>query len=186
MALQVVIQRQSAAHADTEGPGVRCLKGLRAQDMAELPALTRSSPLYRHRRAFAASIQTRSTRLARWRALPVFAWTLLSFALAWFPTRADQPAASPSDRLESIVVTGKKLSIPDAEVTRRVETALQNNSTIFDDHITVETRNGVVWLHGLIFDEWSLERAYRAARKASGGKRIVLDLEMISDSDASN
>jgi len=67
-----------------------------------------------------------------------------------------------------------------------VETALQSNRWIFDDKITVTTTNGVVWLHGLVYDEWSLERAYRAARRASGGKRVVLDLEMISDNDASN
>jgi hypothetical protein len=97
--------------------------------------------------------------------------------------RADQPKASPSVPLESIVVTGRKRAIPDAEVTRMVETAIRENPMLLDDHITVETINGVVWLRGLAFDEWSLERAYRAARKASGGKRVVLDLELVSGSE---
>jgi len=119
---------------------------------------------------------------------PLYLFALIGFCLgcSCVSSRADQPAASPRDGLTSIVVTGKRRSIPDAEVTHIVETALQSNRWIFDDKITVTTTNGVVWLHGLVYDEWSLERAYRAARRASGGKRVVLDLEMISDNDASN
>ena len=134
-------------------------------------------------RSLAALIRMRSAQQGGWNWLPVVALSALSFGPTLIPTRADQPAASPSDRVESIVVTGKRRSIPDAEVTRMVETAMHDNPLLLDDHITVETINGVVWLRGQVFDEWSLERAYRAARRASGGKRIVVDLELIGTSE---
>ena len=134
-------------------------------------------------RPFAAPIGARSARPGRRHWLTVVALSALSLGPTWIPTRADPPSASPSDRLESIVVIGKKRAISDSEVTRIVETAMRENPLLLDDHITVETINGVVWLRGLAFDQWSLERAYRAARKASGGKRIVLDLELVSTSE---
>jgi osmotically-inducible protein OsmY len=48
----------------------------------------------------------------------------------------------------------------------------------YDAHVTVTVKNGVVTLHGIVFDDWDLRTALRIARRAPRVKRVVNDLEI--------
>lgn len=88
-------------------------------------------------------------------------------------------AASPPDsNLKSIVVTGKRLSVPDTEVKEQVETAMRSDPYFPDEHVTVTIKDGVVTLHGIVFDEWDLRVAKRIAKRIPGVKRVIDDLEI--------
>ena len=39
-------------------------------------------------------------------------------------------------------------------------------------------KNGVLTLHGIVFDDWDLRDALRIARKVAGVQRVVNDLEI--------
>ncbi len=85
---------------------------------------------------------------------------------------------SPGSNLNSVVVTGKRIPVPDAEVKDRVETAMRSDPFFPDEHVTVTIKDGVVTLHGFIYDEWDLRVAMRIARKIPGVKRVINDLEI--------
>ncbi len=89
----------------------------------------------------------------------------------------------PRDSLGTIVVTGKKLSDPvaDAALTRRVEAALQADPYFYSDHVSVETVNGIVHLRGFVYDDWDLRIASRLARRSAAGRRVVVELEIVSN-----
>jgi osmotically-inducible protein OsmY len=42
----------------------------------------------------------------------------------------------------------------------------------------VTIKNGVVTLHGMVFDDWDLRSAMRIAKRLPGVKRVVNDLEI--------
>jgi osmotically-inducible protein OsmY len=88
---------------------------------------------------------------------------------------------TPADaRLDTIVVTAKKHMAPvaDEEVKREVETALHSDPFFYDEHVSVTTNNGVVTLHGIVFDDWDLRSAMRIAKRMPGVKQVVNDLEI--------
>ena len=93
------------------------------------------------------------------------------------------PPPQPRDSVGAIVVTGKKLSDPvaDAALTHRVEAALQADPYFFSDHVTVETVAGVVRLRGIVYDDWDLRVAWRLARRIAAGRRVVNELEIVSN-----
>jgi hypothetical protein len=105
--------------------------------------------------------------------------TLLGWACCATPICADQVGAPPAT-LDAIVVTGKKIqeAVPDAEVKQRVETAMRSDQYFYDEHVTITIKDGVVTLHGIVFDDWDLRTARRIAKRIPGVKRVINDLEM--------
>jgi len=104
--------------------------------------------------------------------------TLLGWACCAAPVCADE-VGTPAT-LDAIVVTGKKIqeAVPDAEVKQRVETAMRTDQFFYDNHVTVTIKDGVVTLHGIVFDDWDLRTARRIAKRIPGVKRVINDLEM--------
>jgi hypothetical protein len=76
---------------------------------------------------------------------------------------------SPNSRSISLIT----LFFPDAR-----ETALHSDPFFYDEHVSVTINNGVVTLHGIVFDDWDLRSAMRMARRMPGVKRVVNDLEI--------
>jgi hypothetical protein len=105
---------------------------------------------------------------------------LSGLACCVMPVFADQAPPSIVD-LKPIVVTGQRLSValPDAQVQQQVEAALHASVSVFDEHITITTKNGVVTLHGIVFDDWDMRAARRLAKKTPGVKRVINDLELV-------
>jgi len=77
----------------------------------------------------------------------------------------DEPSANDSDR----------------QITEQIRTALYKNPTIASNDISVQTRNGVVYLRGLV--DTNVERAdiEALARGMAGVKRVVDSLELRND-----
>jgi osmotically-inducible protein OsmY len=102
----------------------------------------------------------------------------LVFAANW--ARAQKVAAPANTRLDEIVVTAKRRSDPvaDEKMKVQVEEALHSDPFFNDSHVTVTTRNGVVKLEGIVFDDWDLRQAMRLSKKVAGVKRVVEDLEI--------
>jgi osmotically-inducible protein OsmY len=105
---------------------------------------------------------------------------LAGIAWAAAPVSADESRAESARPLDTIVVTAKKLSDPavDETVRKDVETALHSDPFFYDEHVTVATKNGVVTLTGIVFDDWDLRAAIRIARRIAGVRRVVNDLEI--------
>jgi osmotically-inducible protein OsmY len=93
------------------------------------------------------------------------------------PVWADNAAARAAGSLDEIVVTAKKRPDPVADevLTKKVEAALHADPFLFDEHVTVTTKNGIVTLEGIVFDEWDVRMAMRIARKTAGVRRVVTD-----------
>jgi len=82
--------------------------------------------------------------------------------------------------LKEIVVTGKKHpeSAADAELNKQVETAMRSDRFFYDDHVTATTRDGVVVLRGLVYDDWDVRAAIRISKRVAGVKRVINQLEI--------
>jgi osmotically-inducible protein OsmY len=80
------------------------------------------------------------------------------------------------DKLNTVVVTGKRLSVPDSEVKEQVETALRSDRYFLDERVTVT--DGIATLRGIVFDDWDLRIAMRIARRIPGVKRVINDLKL--------
>ena len=94
--------------------------------------------------------------------------------------RAENGDAPADTRLDTIVVTAKKQVEPvaDEQVKRQVETALHSDAFFYDEHVSVTIKNGVVTLHGIVFDDWDLRSAMRIAKRMPGVKKVVNDLDI--------
>jgi hypothetical protein len=105
--------------------------------------------------------------------------TLLGWACCATPVCADDVRTPPAT-LDAIVVTGKKIqeAVPDAEVEQRVEKAMRSDQFFYGEHVTITIKDGVVTLHGIVFDDWDLRTARRIAKRVPGVKRVINDLEM--------
>lgn len=55
---------------------------------------------------------------------------------------------------------------------------MRSDPFFFDEHITITIMDGVVTLHGIVFDDWDLRSARRIAKRIPGVKRVINDLEM--------
>jgi osmotically-inducible protein OsmY len=88
--------------------------------------------------------------------------------------RAQPPPASAASPLDTIVV----YATAEEKVAHEVTAALASDRYFYDAHVTVTVKNGVVTLHGIVFDDWDLRTALRIARRAPGVKRVVNDLEI--------
>ena len=101
-------------------------------------------------------------------------------ALGAISARAENGDAPADTRLDTIVVTAKKQVEPvaDEQVKRQVETALYSDAFFYDEHVSVTIKNGVVTLHGIVFDDWDLRSAMRIAKRMPGVKKVVNDLDI--------
>jgi hypothetical protein len=108
--------------------------------------------------------------------------------LCWRAEAADKPAKPRSSELAPIVITGQRLppNASDEEVTRAVVHSIAEDPWIFADHVTISTRNGVVYLEGVVSDEWDLYHILDRARKIAGRRKIVDQLEFDSVGDDSD
>jgi osmotically-inducible protein OsmY len=78
--------------------------------------------------------------------------------------------------LDTIVVTAQRLE--DERIKAQVVLALRNDPTLMSDHLDVSIKDGVVTLSGLVFDDWDLRIARRAAKRIPGVKRVINDMEI--------
>jgi osmotically-inducible protein OsmY len=86
-----------------------------------------------------------------------------------------------SAELDPIVVTAQKLTVPDQEVTQRVEAAFDADKYFYGAQVIVRTRNGVVYLDGSVWDDWDMRTVLRIARHIPGVKRVVNNLDIGPD-----
>lgn len=61
----------------------------------------------------------------------------------------------------------------------QVQTALHSDPFFYDEHVTVTIKNGVITLHGIVFDYSDLQNAIRIAKRVPGVKRVYTDLEIV-------
>jgi hypothetical protein len=94
------------------------------------------------------------------------------------PLCVAEVSAQPQAPLKTIVVTGKKPLVPDAEIKEQLEAAMRSDRFFPDQHVTVSIKDGVVTLRGIVFDEWDLRVAKRIAKRIPGVKRVINDLEI--------
>jgi hypothetical protein len=80
--------------------------------------------------------------------------------------------------LETIVVTGTRLPVPDEELKRQVTTALHDDPFFYDEHVTVTVQNGVVHLEGFVLDVRDIRDVLRIIRRKFPGKRVINQLEV--------
>jgi len=95
--------------------------------------------------------------------------------------QAGAPAPDPSRKadartLDTIVVTAQRLV--DEQLRTEVQRALRDDPTLMSDHLDVSIKNGVVTLTGLVFDDWDMRIARRAANHIPGVKRVINDMEI--------
>ena len=111
----------------------------------------------------------------------------LIFALGcvWGMQTGAQPTDVPGRLLEPIIVTARKQAVreSDEEVTKQVEAALRADPYVFDSHVTITTKDGVVTLTGFVLDVWDVFTLKRIVRKMAGVKKVVdqLTLELGGD-----
>jgi osmotically-inducible protein OsmY len=67
----------------------------------------------------------------------------------------------------------------DEELMNRVKTALHDNPSLDDAHVTVSVEKGSIVLDGFVLDSQDLIDALRVARKAAGNARVVDNLSII-------
>jgi hypothetical protein len=99
-------------------------------------------------------------------------------SVLWGSASVAQHTAAPATSLAEITVTGKKI-IPDEEVSRQVEFALELDPYIDDRHVTVTTKNGIVILQGFVQDAWDLLALRRITKRVAGVKMVVNDVELM-------
>jgi osmotically-inducible protein OsmY len=80
--------------------------------------------------------------------------------------------------LKEIVVEASKVpeTKADAELNQEVESAMQSDRYFYNYHVSAMTRNGVVVLRGLVFDDWDMRAAIRLSKRVAGVKRVVNQL----------
>jgi osmotically-inducible protein OsmY len=109
----------------------------------------------------------------------------IAMSCVWGMQAGAQQTDVPRKLLEPIIVTAKKQDVPktDEEVTRQVEAALRADPYVFDSHVRITTKDGVVTLSGFVLDVWDVYSLKRIVRKMAGVKKVVdqLTLELGGD-----
>ena len=109
----------------------------------------------------------------------------IAMSCVWGVQAGAQQTDVPAKLLEPITVTAKKQAVPktDEEVTKQVEAALRADRYVFDQHVTITTKDGVVTLSGFVLDVWDVYSLKRIVRKMAGVKKVVdqLTLELGGD-----
>lgn len=99
--------------------------------------------------------------------------------LVMSPAVVASPPSGPSIESESaVVVTGRRVPMPDAQVVASVSKALSASPVLYSEHLWITARDGVVTLHGIVFDDWDLQIARRIAHHTPGVRRVINDTEM--------
>jgi hypothetical protein len=80
--------------------------------------------------------------------------------------------------LKEIVVEATKVpeSSDDATLNQKVESAMASDRYFYSYHVSAMTRDGVVVLRGLVFDDWDMRTALRLSKRVPGVKRVVNEL----------
>lgn len=104
----------------------------------------------------------------------------VSPAVAPVPPPAAGAHPREESRLPEIVISAAR----DQAITAKVEQVLRDDPYLYAAHISVVTENGVVRLQGVAFDLWDLQRMLYLARKASGTRRIVNEIDLLVDVEA--
>lgn len=116
---------------------------------------------------------------------PSLAALIAGLGCVWGMQTGAQPTAVSGKFLEPITVTARKEAVPktDEEVTRQVEAALRADPYVFDSHVRITTKDGVVTLSGMVLDVWDVFTLKRIVRKMAGVKKVIdqLDLEVGGD-----
>jgi osmotically-inducible protein OsmY len=86
--------------------------------------------------------------------------------------------------MQQIVVTATRES--DAILAESVTAALQQDSFIFSDHLSVTAENGVVRVQGVVRDLSDLLAILRIARRNAGKGRVIDEIEYIPIDDDGN
>jgi hypothetical protein len=125
------------------------------------------------------SNQFQSRRLTL-KILPVVALGALGFcASTMAATSGPLVGAGGFPVLKEIVVTGIKQRSPeDEKLNDEIKTAMKSDRYFYDYHVAVDTKNGVVTLRGLVFDDWDVRAAIRISKRIPGVKRVVNQLEI--------
>lgn len=74
--------------------------------------------------------------------------------------------------------TSQGMDLQDAELKQRVSAALDAQPYLYDRHIDISVRGGVVVLSGIVFSDWDLGDALRIARKAAGARPVIDSLSI--------
>jgi osmotically-inducible protein OsmY len=110
---------------------------------------------------------------------------IFALGCVWSMQAGAQPTDVPGGLLEPIIVTAQKRAVheSDEEVTKQVEAALRADPYVFDEHVTITTKDGVVTLSGFVLDVWDVFTLKRMVKKMPGVKKVVdqLDLELGGD-----
>jgi osmotically-inducible protein OsmY len=100
------------------------------------------------------------------------------------PANFAAPGASPATgEVEEVVITAQRLrpAVSDEKLLVQVKEALHSDPYLFDGHITVTVKDGVVRLQGMVFDYDDIRITKRIIRKTVVGvKRVVNELEICS------
>lgn len=99
-------------------------------------------------------------------------------SVLWGAASVAQQTAAPKNVLAEITVTGRKI-IPDEEVSRQVESALELDPVVDNRHVTITTKNGIVTIEGFVQDAWDLLALRRVAKRVAGVKRVVNNVELV-------
>lgn len=98
--------------------------------------------------------------------------------LASLAARGAPHAPAAVEEPPTVVVTGTRVAVPDADLVVAVGEALAASPVLYSAHVTITVRNGVVTLHGIVFDEWDLRIAERIAHRLPGVRRVINDTEL--------
>jgi len=102
--------------------------------------------------------------------------------LGGFPTAAGaQTAVSlPASGAISVAVSAmpSPAVLTDAELEKRVKTALHADPYFYDEHVNVSVERGAVVLSGLVFSDEDLQDAIRIARTAAGNRPVIDNLSI--------
>jgi BON domain len=67
-------------------------------------------------------------------------------------------------------------ALADQQLQEEVTNALESDRYFYAAHVFVSVKDGVVVLHGFVFNDWDLRDAIRIAKRIAAGKRVVDDL----------
>ena len=80
---------------------------------------------------------------------------------------------------QEIIITASREA--DEAITAKVVQVLQLDPYVFADHVTITTRNGVVRVEGIVGDTGERFRILRLARRIPGTRRVIDELELMSN-----
>jgi len=110
----------------------------------------------------------------------VLGLTVCAFSAYSTTATANESSETMRDAVGSVVISVKQasLNVPDPELAKRVETALDRAPYLDADHITVTSRHGIVILQGMVGSASDLQDALKISNRVGGVKDVIDDLEI--------